>query len=59
MLILGYGSIGRAVARRLTGFEVTLTAVASRARAGDDLVPRVHGIDELPGSCCRTTTSWW
>ena len=30
------------------GFEVTLTAVASRARAGDDLVPRVHGIDELP-----------
>ena len=49
VLILGYGSIGRAVARRLTGFEVTLTAVASRARAGDDLVPRVHGIDELPG----------
>ena len=48
VLILGYGSIGRAVARRLTGFEVTLTAVASRARAGDDLVPRVHGIDELP-----------
>ena len=27
---------------------MTLTAVASRARAGDDLVPRVHGIDELP-----------
>jgi len=49
VLILGYGSIGRAVARRLTGFEVTLTAVASQARAGDDLVPRVHGIDELPG----------
>jgi phosphoglycerate dehydrogenase-like enzyme len=48
VLILGYGSIGRAVARRLTGFEVSLTAVASRARDGDDLVERVHGIDELP-----------
>jgi phosphoglycerate dehydrogenase-like enzyme len=47
VLILGYGSIGRAVARRLTGFEVSLTAVASRARKGDDLVDRVHGIDEL------------
>ena len=29
VLVLGYGSIGRAVARRLTGFEVSLTAVAS------------------------------
>jgi phosphoglycerate dehydrogenase-like enzyme len=48
VLILGYGSIGRAVARRLIGFEVSLTAVASRARGGDDLVERVHGIDELP-----------
>jgi phosphoglycerate dehydrogenase-like enzyme len=47
VLILGYGSIGRAVARRLTGFEVSLTAVASRARDGDDLVDRVHGIEEL------------
>jgi phosphoglycerate dehydrogenase-like enzyme len=49
VLILGYGSIGRALARRLTGFEVSLTAVASRARDGDDLVDRVHGIDELHG----------
>jgi phosphoglycerate dehydrogenase-like enzyme len=47
VLVLGYGSIGRAVARRLTGFEVSLTAVASRARDGDDLVDRVHGIEEL------------
>jgi phosphoglycerate dehydrogenase-like enzyme len=47
VLVLGYGSIGRAVARRITGFEVSLTAVASRAREGDDLVDRVHGIDEL------------
>jgi phosphoglycerate dehydrogenase-like enzyme len=48
VLIVGYGAIGRATARRLRGFEVLLTAVASRARAGDDLVPCVHGLDELP-----------
>jgi phosphoglycerate dehydrogenase-like enzyme len=47
VLLLGHGSIGRAVAARLMPFEVRLTAVASRARAGDDLVSRVHGIDEL------------
>ena len=48
VLILGYGGIGVAIARRLSGFEATLTAVASRARAGDDLVHSVHGVDELP-----------
>lgn len=48
VLILGYGGIGVAIARRLSGFEATLTAVATRARAGDDLVPSVHGVDELP-----------
>jgi phosphoglycerate dehydrogenase-like enzyme len=49
VLVLGYGNIGRAVARRLLPFEVSVTAVASRAREGDDLVETVHGIDELPG----------
>jgi len=48
VLILGYGGIGVAIARRLSGFEVQLTAVASRARAGDELVDSVHGVDELP-----------
>ena len=48
VLILGYGGIGVAIARRLSGFEVALTAVASRARAGDGLVTSVHGVDELP-----------
>ena len=47
VLLLGYGSVGRAIAARLAPFEVALTAVASRARAGDDLVDSVHGIDEL------------
>ena len=48
VLILGYGGIGVAIARRLRGFEVKLTAVASRARGGDELVASVHGVDELP-----------
>jgi len=48
VMVLGYGSIGRAIAARLTPFEVTLTAVASRARTGDELVRSVHGVDELP-----------
>ncbi|MHB8186113.1 MAG: 2-hydroxyacid dehydrogenase [Dermatophilaceae bacterium] len=48
VLILGYGGIGAAIARRLSGFEVTITAVASRARVGDELVASVHGVDELP-----------
>lgn len=48
VLIVGYGSVGKATARRFNAFDVTLTAVASRARAGDDLVDTVHGIDELP-----------
>ncbi|NNG39380.1 2-hydroxyacid dehydrogenase [Flexivirga sp. ID2601S] len=47
-LVIGYGSIGRALAQRLLAFEVEVTAVASTPREGDDLVDRVHGIDELP-----------
>lgn len=47
-LVVGYGSVGRAVADRLVAFKVSVTAVASRARPGDDLVATVHGVDELP-----------
>lgn len=47
VLLLGYGAIGRAIAQRLSAFEVSITAVASRRRAGDELVDVVHGIDEL------------
>lgn len=47
VLVVGYGRIGRAIARRLEPFEVTVTAVASRPRAGDELVEQVHGIEEL------------
>jgi phosphoglycerate dehydrogenase-like enzyme len=48
VLVVGYGRVGRAIAARLLPFETTVTAVASRARAGDELVEEVHGIDELP-----------
>ena len=45
VLIVGYGHIGSAIERRLSGFEVaSLTRVARRARTGD--VP-VHAIDDL------------
>lgn len=47
VLVLGYGSIGRAIVSRLLPFEVQVTAVASVARAGDELVDRVHGVDQL------------
>jgi len=47
VMVLGYGSIGRAVAERLAPMRVEITAVASGAR-DDALVGRVHGVDELP-----------
>lgn len=46
VLLLGYGGVGRAVAARLTPFEVDLTVVAHRARVEDGMP--VHGVDELP-----------
>lgn len=42
VLILGYGSIGAALERRLAGFEVEIVRVARGAREG------VHAMDELP-----------
>jgi phosphoglycerate dehydrogenase-like enzyme len=46
VLLIGAGSVGGAIADRLTPFEVVLTRVASRAR--DDVRGHVHGVDELP-----------
>ncbi|GGV02205.1 dehydrogenase [Streptomyces litmocidini] len=43
VLLVGYGSLGTALAPVLTGFGAEVTAVARRAREG------VHGVDELPG----------
>jgi len=45
VMVLGYGSIGSAVARRLDAFEVDVVAVASSARVEDR---PVHALDELP-----------
>jgi phosphoglycerate dehydrogenase-like enzyme len=42
VLIVGYGSIGAAVERRLAGFEVTVVRVARSPRPG------VSGLSELP-----------
>jgi phosphoglycerate dehydrogenase-like enzyme len=45
VLIVGYGSIGAAVERRLAGFEVSVTRVARRPRPDEG----VFGLDDLPG----------
>ena len=47
VLVIGYGGIGRALAARLLACEASVTAVASRARDGDEYVERVHPIDDL------------
>jgi phosphoglycerate dehydrogenase-like enzyme len=52
VLLIGSGSIGTAIARRLAPFEVELTRVAGHAR--DDADGHVHGVDELPGLLPRT-----
>lgn len=45
VLLLGYGGVGKAIAARLSGFEVDVVPVASHARDEDGV--HVHGIDEL------------
>lgn len=48
VVILGYGGIGRQLAKRLRAGEAEVVAVASRAREGDEHVDQVHGVEELP-----------
>ena len=45
VVLLGFGGVGKAIARRLAAFEVDLVPVASRARDEDGL--HVHALDEL------------
>ncbi len=48
VLLIGYGSVGAAVERRLAGFEVELTRVARSPRGGDvEGAGGVHGWDSL------------
>jgi phosphoglycerate dehydrogenase-like enzyme len=49
VLVVGFGGVGRAVARRLLAFEAHVTAVASRARSDAELGLPVHAIDDLAG----------
>ena len=46
VVIVGYGNIGQAIERRLTGFETTITRVARRARPDSDVHP-IHDLPEL------------
>jgi phosphoglycerate dehydrogenase-like enzyme len=48
VVIVGYGSIGQALGRRLTAAEATVVGVASKARPEVDGHGGVHGVDELP-----------
>ncbi len=48
VLLVGYGSIGAALERRLEPFECHVLRVARTARSGAD-GRRVHSMDELPG----------
>ena len=44
MLIVGYGSIGAAVERRLAGWEVTITRIARNERPGVRPIGELHQI---------------
>jgi phosphoglycerate dehydrogenase-like enzyme len=48
VLIVGYGSIGAAVERRLAGFEVTVARVARHARPAAPGQHSVAGLSDLP-----------
>ncbi|WP_374929892.1 2-hydroxyacid dehydrogenase [Kytococcus sedentarius] len=47
VLVVGYGAIGKAIARRVAAFGAEVTAVATSARPGDEHVQAVRPIDEL------------
>ena len=52
VLIVGYGSIGAAVERRLAGFEVRVVRVARQSRPENRMHPlgaHIHGLEALPG----------
>jgi phosphoglycerate dehydrogenase-like enzyme len=46
VLVVGFGSIGSAIARRLAGFECDIVGVARSSRTVDRVA--VHAFDELP-----------
>lgn len=46
VVLVGYGSVARAIADRLEPFEVTITPVAHHARVQDGV--QVHSLEDLP-----------
>lgn len=50
VLIVGYGSIGAAVERRLAGWEVTIERVARTARPATSQAPAALGLSDLPSA---------
>jgi phosphoglycerate dehydrogenase-like enzyme len=48
VLLLGYGGVGRAIAKRLAPFGVDLIVAAQRERVEDGI--RVHGMDAIAGT---------
>jgi phosphoglycerate dehydrogenase-like enzyme len=53
VLVVGVGSIGRAIARRCADQGMIVRGVASTPRPGDDLFRGIHGRDELVGAVRR------
>jgi phosphoglycerate dehydrogenase-like enzyme len=47
VLIVGVGSIGRAIGRRCLDLGMLVRGVGTTARAGDDVFRLIHGADEL------------
>ncbi len=53
-LILGYGEIGRRVARLCRAFDMKIVAVRSQAQEPDGLADEIHGLDSLDTLLPRT-----
>ncbi|HSJ50482.1 MAG TPA: D-2-hydroxyacid dehydrogenase [Actinomycetota bacterium] len=51
VLVVGVGSIGRAVGRTLRNLGMTVRGVGTTARGGDDVFRAIQGIDELADAC--------
>ncbi|WP_462417940.1 2-hydroxyacid dehydrogenase [Kytococcus sp. Marseille-QA3725] len=47
VLVVGYGAIGKAIARRAAAFGAHVEAMATSARPGDENVCAVHAVEEL------------